>query len=360
MIVLGKAYETLKDETKRRDYDSIYPSIRQTQPGPQRAQTPPPPPASTSQPKRSNEEAQIATILKSKQDRRAQWWPKKNIFESLIFEMHREIRRLEQEIKTLVDMAATVKAEEAWDKSWRAWILSPIYKQAQLTDEDKARKERQNQERRIEIDMKERRLEVKKKELEKQERLLKNGQAEIDCADQNDDLRVRRLRDVIDARLAREREAREKARQEELARIWKKKQEEREKQEREAAEKRKQQFEKEMAEAQKRYEDQRAAAQKWREEQAKKAQQSSFDYDQPFPSAAGACLHDGWWPKVQGRTSCPKCHVIWTYLLQCPGCQMKACPKCQATIRPRRRNRQPPPRPERSGADYDYSDFYWE
>ena len=232
---------------------------------------------------------------------------------------------MEHEIKTLADIAAAVGAEEAWSKSWKAWLLSPVYKQAQLTDEDKARKERENQERRIEIDMKERRLEAKKKELEKQESLLKSGQAEIDTADRTDDLRVRKLQDVIDARLAREREAREKAQYEEKARIWRQKQE---------------------------------ADQKRREEQAKRAQNSSFDYDGPFFSAATACIHDGWWSKVQGRTSCPKCSEIWTYLLQCPGCQMKACPKCQATIRPRRRSRQTPLKQGRSGAGYDYSDFW--
>lgn len=264
---------------------------------------------------------------------------------------------MEHEIKTLADIAAAVGAEEAWSKSWKAWLLSPVYKQAQLTDEDKARKERENQERRIEIDMKERRLEAKKKELEKQESLLKSGQAEIDTADRTDDLRVRKLQDVIDARLAREREAREKAQYEEKARIWRQKQEEREKQEREAAEKRRQ-LEKERAEARKRYEEQQAADQKRREEQAKRAQNSSFDYDGPFFSAATACIHDGWWSKVQGRTSCPKCSEIWTYLLQCPGCQMKACPKCQATIRPRRRSRQTPLKQGRSGAGYDYSDFW--
>ncbi|KAI3322864.1 DnaJ domain-containing protein [Xylariaceae sp. AK1471] len=341
--LLGKAYETLKDETKRRDYDLIYPSIRQTQPSPQGTQTPRPPPTSGAQPGGSNEVAQIATILKSKHERRAQWWTKKNVFECSVFELHREIWRLEQEIKTLVGIAAAVGAEEAWSKSWGAWFLSPIYKQAQLTDEDKARKERQNQERRIETDMKERRLEVKKKDLEKQERLFKNGQGETDTADRTDDLRIRRLQDVIDARLAREREAREKTQREEMARIRKQKQE---------------QFEKERAEAQKRHEEQQAADKKWREEQAKRAQHSSFDNDQdwPFFSAAGVCLHDDWWLKVQGRTSCPKCCEIWTYLLQCPGCQMKACPKCQAAMRPRR-NRQPAPRRGRSGVDYDYFDF---
>ncbi|KAI1360155.1 DnaJ domain-containing protein [Xylaria arbuscula] len=376
--LLGKAYETLKDETKRRNYDLIYPSIKKTQPVPQSAQVPRPPPTSNSQPEGSNEGAQIASILKSKQARRMQWLIKRNVFDSSIFEINRNIRRLEQEIKTLVSVAAAVEAEEAQSKSWGTWLLSPIYKKAKPTEEEKALKERHKQERKIEMDMKERRLEVKKKELGEQERLLKNGQAEIDAADRTDDLRIRRLQDVINARMAKEREAREKAQreeaarvrkqeqekwekaqQEDAARVWKKMQEKWAREAREAAEELKKKIrreeqakEREKAEARKRQEEQ-AAEQKRREEQARRARDFSFynDQDSPFFSAASVCLHDGWWPKVQGRTPCPKCYEVWTYLLQCPGCDMKACPRCQAAIRPRRRNRPPPPR-----VDYDYFD----
>jgi hypothetical protein len=48
------------------------------------------------------------------------------------------------------------------------------------------------------------------------------------------------------------------------------------------------------------------------------------------------CRHDGWWSKIEGRTTCPECHDAWKYLLQCPGCSMQACPRCQAAVRPRR------------------------
>jgi hypothetical protein len=34
--------------------------------------------------------------------------------------------------------------------------------------------------------------------------------------------------------------------------------------------------------------------------------------------------------------TCPECSEFWTYLLQCPNCQMKACPRCQGAIRRRR------------------------
>ena len=76
------------------------------------------------------------------------------------------------------------------------------------------------------------------------------------------------------------------------------------------------------------------------------------------------CRHDGWWSKVQGRTECPKCDEIWTYLLQCPGCQMKACPRYQAAIRPRilrnaaRTNRRTPPRVRTPSPDFNF-DYGW-
>jgi hypothetical protein len=48
-----------------------------------------------------------------------------------------------------------------------------------------------------------------------------------------------------------------------------------------------------------------------------------------------ACDHGAWWDKVQRRTSCPRCCDMWNYLLQCPGCDTRACPKCQSELRPR-------------------------
>ena len=63
----------------------------------------------------------------------------------------------------------------------------------------------------------------------------------------------------------------------------------------------------------------------------------------------------GWWSKVHGHTNCPECGELWTYLLECPGCQMSACPKCQAAIRKRRNARRK--RPRNRSSDFD-SDFY--
>ncbi|KAI1158610.1 DnaJ domain-containing protein [Nemania serpens] len=295
---LGKAYETLKDESKRRAYDLLYPAIKRGHTTPPTSR---PPPAPGPQPGPSSEALQIAKLEKLKQERRARWWLQKSMFESAISKVQREIRGVEEEIKSLESIAAAEVAEEAWKKSWSAWVLSPIYKKTQDSEEEKADKERKKQERRIEKDMKERRIHLKKAELEKQENLLRNGQAEFNSADGADDNKIRSLQAKID-REARAREARER--------------EAREKREREAAAERRRQ------------EEQEQGGTSWKD---------FYDEDGGF-SAASACVHDGWWPKVQVRTKCPKCHDTWNYLLECPGCKTKACPKCQSAIRPRRRN----------------------
>ena len=273
---------------------------------------------------------------------------------------------MEQEIKKLDSILIAEAAEEAQKRSWGTWLLSPIYKKAEENEEEKARKDRQRQERRIEKDMKERRLGLKEANLKKEESTLKEAKEEMDAADLVDNGKIRVIQDIIQARETWEREERERPERERLererlererlererkARIWQQHHEQR-KREREAAEA-----------SRKRQAEERAAEQKRQEEQAKRWQKN-FDNEQyPFTAEGSTyqaskilCGHDGWWPKVQGRTACPECHEIWTYLLQCPGCRMKACPKCQYTIRPSR-NRRAPPKVRTPSEDYSYDYF---
>ncbi|KAI0973649.1 DnaJ domain-containing protein [Xylaria arbuscula] len=344
--LLGEAYETLKDESKRRAYDILYPSIRRRHTSPK---TSCPPPASGPQPETHSEASEIAKLEKSKKDRRARWWARKQTFECAIFEKQREIRRLEQEIKKLDDITNAEVEAESWNKSWSAWLLSPIYKKAQVSDEENERKERQKQERRIEKDMKERRLYSEKEDLKKQETLMTNGEAEIDSADRVDDYNISSLQRKIYAKEARAREAREKVRREEATKARKRQQEQWEKQQREAAEeaarvrKREQEErekrQRESEEQMRRFQAELDAAARIRQAEQERMWSRIYDEGETYFSAASACAHDGWWPKVQGRKACPTCSETWTYLLECPGCEMKACPKCQAAIRPRRRNR---------------------
>jgi len=87
---------------------------------------------------------------------------------STLFELQRGIRRLEQGIKILDSISAAEAAAEVQKNTWGTWLLSPIYKMVEESEEEEARKDRGRQERRIEKDMKERRLESKKAELKKE------------------------------------------------------------------------------------------------------------------------------------------------------------------------------------------------
>ncbi|KFZ08652.1 hypothetical protein V502_09241 [Pseudogymnoascus sp. VKM F-4520 (FW-2644)] len=324
--LLGIAYETLKDETKRRAYDSIYPTITR------------PPPGSTPQSGALSEAAQIAAHQKSKQERTAQWLRKKIASASSIFELQRGIRQLEQEIKNLDSIVAAEAAAEAQKNSWGTWFLSPIYKTVKDTEEEKERKDNERQARKGGKDMKERQLGSKNADLKKEESLLRNAKEEVDTANLVDDGKIRVIKERIWAREQRERQTKERERQEKerverekRARIWKEQQEQAEKLERESLE--------------------ALIAHRERERVAEQRRQAFF-------TAEGSCYHDGWWLEVQGRTACPKCNDVWKYLLECPGCMTKACPKCQSAIRPRRRNtartNRIPPRAPSPNYYYDY------
>ncbi|KAI0191636.1 DnaJ domain-containing protein [Astrocystis sublimbata] len=330
--LLGRAYETLKDESKRRAYDLLYPSIRRSHTNPQTSRAPS---TSESQPEIPSEASQISKLVKSKLDRQARWWPQRAMFESAISQLKKDIHDLKQQIRNLESIAAAEKEEEAWDQSWSAWLLSPIYNKAQTSEDEKARIDRERQERRIEKDMKERRLHAKISEFEKQKALLKDRQAEINKAGKVDDQHIKVLQDKILYRQALAREAKERAQREEAAKLRKREQEEREKRQREAAEESARKWKQQQEEWERRN---RELAEQVRIRQAAAGRRrvDAFDDDDSRGfSTVGLCVHDGWWAKVQGRTRCPLCSDVWSYLLECPGCDMRACPKCQAIIRPR-------------------------
>ena len=360
-----QAYETLKDEGRRREYDFIYPSISRSWASPQSTQTPRPPPASAPHSGALREAAQIAALRKTKEERGARWRVRRHAFESSIFELQRSIQRLEQDIKNLASIAAADAAVEARKNSWGTWLLSPLYKQVVESEDEKARKDRERQERRIEQDLKERRLGWQQTELQEKESLFKQAKKDIDAADLCDDQTIRDIEARARDREARERLEREMVEKERLARIRKQQQEQREKQAQEAREAlRKQRAEARAAELAQQDENRRR--QKVFVDEMKRRPRnnmySSFDYGSTSQAYASACSHDGWWDKVHGRTACPECYDVWNYLLQCPSCTTKACPKCQSELRPRfsrntaRTSRREPPRPRSPGSRYYYDD----
>tara|TARA_R110002003_G_scaffold45_15_gene3597 strand:- start:30351 stop:31250 length:900 start_codon:yes stop_codon:yes gene_type:complete len=299
------------------------------------------------------------------------------VFDSSISELQRGVQTIQQEIKNLDSILVAEAAAEAQKNSWTTWLLSPIYKKPEESEEEKARKDREKQERRIEKDMKERRLQLKKADLQQEEMKCRKAKEEVDAAIACDDQKIGAIHirkwtreERLRREKERERQEKEKAEKERLAKIWKQQQEQRVKQEREAAEVRRKQQAEILAAQQKRQEEENRRWQKIIEEQARQDRERAaqyqrtarFDYDEPWTAS---CDHGEWWSKVQGRTACPECSDVWTYLLKCPGCEKKACPKCQAVIRPRlprgaaRLNRNTAPRLRTPSPDYTYTG-YWD
>lgn len=129
---LGLAYETLKDQDKRRQCNHIYPSIKRGRTDTQGTQQKPPP-ASTPQTEAVREAAQLVALRKEKEERSARWKSTRSDLEFSIFEFRRTVRRLEQDIKNLASLAAAEKAEQARKNSWGTWMLSPLYKKVDET-----------------------------------------------------------------------------------------------------------------------------------------------------------------------------------------------------------------------------------
>lgn len=361
---LGRAYETLKNESERRKYDLIYPSIKGRTAPPQSTREP----HTTSVPKSTGSEAaQIAALRNSKQERAARWWTSKMVFDTSIFEAERVIRRLEQEINGLVSILAAEAAQEAQKNSWSTWILSPIFKKVEDSNEVKAQKDRARQERRIEKDLKERRLEGKKAALKITKASMEKSKTEIDAANLKDDAKIQELQNTIWRKENQQRQEQERAEREKRAQQMRQQQEQREKKEREVAEARRRQQAAERLAKQRREEEEARRWQKMFEEFEKQQERPTFTNSaerKPPQTGTATCGHGGWWPKVQGRAACAECHDSWTYLLQCPGCAMKACPKCQAAVRPRRphnaarTDRRAHPRMRAPSPTFDY-DYDW-
>ncbi|KXL49516.1 hypothetical protein M433DRAFT_32962, partial [Acidomyces richmondensis BFW] len=285
-LKLGQAYDTLKDVSKRREYDRRRPSINREYFSHQSTQTSRPDSTSTSRPESLSEAAQIAALQKLKHDRDEKWRVRKIAIELSIFELRRGIRQLEQEIKILNITLAAEAVAVAQKNSWGAWLLSAIYKRAEDSEEEKARKDRGIQERRIEKDMKERWLEFRKVSLKNEEDLLRRTKEEVDAADLCDNKEIQRLRDVMRAREQMERQEKERIERERLAKIWKEHQEQREREEAER-------FRKTPA-------DIYAREQTQRRKESNGQKYTNFDFGNKGNGAnrTSSCKHQGWWHKV--------------------------------------------------------------
>ncbi|PMD28574.1 DnaJ-domain-containing protein [Hyaloscypha hepaticicola] len=383
--LLGRAYETLKDENQRRSYDRLYLQIKSKATSQPRASTAP----QTNQKREeeidiSQETAGIAALDKSKAERAARWSTSRKVYDDQIFELKREVRKLQAAIREIEDKVKKEKEEEAAKNSWGRWLLSPLNGKPVETEEEKERKARERIGRMHSIRIHEAKLGNKEEELGRWEKILLDGEREFASENMKyqknrcvfeERIRVKKERvqqekDRIQRERERaEREARERAQKERLekerverearAKAFREEQEKqyREWQERAAAEeaarlKRQEEInqarlvevEKRRNEQKRRMERLARANQAHQEDPARsfgRADTSSSAYPaHGFASstAGSKCIHEGWWNKVEGRNICERCGVArYRYLLQCPGCSYRACPSCQKVLRPPKR-----------------------
>jgi hypothetical protein len=347
-----EAYETLGDEAKRRAYDrDDYSRIKATSKGSPTSATGTPYSAhSTADPDKcdvSRETAEILAIYKAKGIRVEKWSKAQKVYDDAIFNLTREIRKLQNAIKQLDEIDKTEDAEEALAKSWTTWLLSPMYQKRVETEEEKEKKAGERLQRLHSRNFKERDMRKKESELKDYEDLLRSKREEFDNANKKDDAtrylaeeRMRAKRAWAQQekdRVEKERRSQEARRREaELAKAAKERQE---RQENAAAEQRKKR-QSEEAERMKQWKAEEAARKK-REEEISRAYWEEVKKG-PGARASTACHHPGWWHKVHkvdNPITCEKCHVSHHgFLLQCPSCNMKACCACQKKLRlPKRR-----------------------
>jgi len=346
-LQLVQAYDTLKDDEKRKEYDIIYPLINRTRAGQQSTQGPQTSPASAQRSQAHDDAVQIAALHRMKQERLVRWANKQRMLELEISELEKPVWRLEQEIRTLASIAAAEASAEASKNSWTTWLLSPLYKQKVETEDEKAERSRRSQERMVEKSLKERRVCSQKDVLQSKRWCLKQAKQEKEAAD----LRDNRMIQTIDARI-RDREAKELARSQaaglEILRDIQRRH--REQQEAQAARARQQAREEELREQASAYE---------RRSNSGYNVHPHANRSTDHQGSTSTCSHAGWWDKVLGRTACPECYDVWNYLLQCPSCRRRACPKCQRRMRPSfAGNRAMPNRRPAQTSYYDGYDSY--
>jgi len=207
--LLGLAYETLNDETKRRAYDQIYPSIRLYLRSPQSSNP-------TKQSETRRDDDLIVTLRRENEARSSQWKMEQEGLMPPIIALKRSIRVLKQEIKDLAEATvAAANAEARKKNSTASYLLSTL--SIEDDEDEKARKDRRRQkrrERRDEIKSKEWQLDLQESALQQKEKALNRAKAAIDAANLINDRKIqaieaRKQGSKVQEQRERERERRE-------------------------------------------------------------------------------------------------------------------------------------------------------
>jgi hypothetical protein len=296
-----------------------------------------------------SEAADLAALRRTKHDHRQRWEVEKTAFELKLLATRNQIEQVKQEIHELNATTAAERAADEWNNGWAAWLLSFVYELRKITIEEKERKDMDRRERSI-------RKSLMETQVQSYEAALRNLQASFERAKYDADAAIKVVKAAIWViknriydREYHRRVAKTKQENERLQRI-------------DAAiwgtyriqptqpfglpvgrsdvatqaivHMRRAEAE---ATQQRRHEQEAERRQNLFDAQARRGQEPYFLSTDPELSRRShdtmGCIHDGWWDKVQGRAACPDCHANWNYLLQCPNCVKRACPKCRDQIR---------------------------
>ncbi|KUJ17110.1 DnaJ-domain-containing protein [Mollisia scopiformis] len=188
--LLGEAYETLKDESKRRDYDSTYAQIKTTRSSqPNTTERRRTSSTTNSNPNDTKTDiARIAAIVRAKQERFAGWSQTQTIFNEKIFELKRDIIDLQSAIQGFEDTETAERAKDEGTKRWPARIFSHRSRKSVQAQEKKEQKERDRLQRLHSKTLREIELKKKWSEIRDHETLFETKRQEFYDANKADDI----------------------------------------------------------------------------------------------------------------------------------------------------------------------------
>ncbi|KAE9981730.1 hypothetical protein EG328_011428 [Venturia inaequalis] len=215
--LLGQAYETLKDEDKRREYDLTYPSIRtprqssarHTSASRQQPRPTPRSPSPISFPRSYTlEELEAIVVLqRAKNEREKQWRLKRRLFDDRNLELKSEIQNLEDGINYYKNgLAAEEAVEKAKRNDWFIGRLIHLYTKRTESEEEKESRSREKRERKLENDTRERALLSSNLALSSKTRRLEKAKQEFDDANLVDDYKIWKIEATARVRLGKERQ----------------------------------------------------------------------------------------------------------------------------------------------------------
>ena len=254
-----------------------------------------------------------------------------------IFELSRATIRLKKDLQGIQDEDLKDLREEKERNSWWTYLINGKVRE---TEEQIQKRDTARLHRRASKNIKGCELAEKKRKLQRLQQTLQNTECRIAVERQQAEEEKRKVEEETRARRARmEQDARNRAAQEMRERMARERKERADRAERAAEEAREAQAAREAqerartvaaAESRRREAEERVRAMRAAEEAVRKAKKT----DESEAATRSTCRHDRFWPKVEGRHSCGRCHAVQSrFAFQCPGCKMVACASCRRGLR---------------------------